>query len=81
MWVLFVKLFSPGPWWLEPQAHGVRHDVSRAINSWNPAEIHSRQDGGEIRSTIASTRFHVSEFKADPTRGVHLVGGPRIPPL
>jgi len=24
MWVLFVKLFSPAPWWLEPKAHGVR---------------------------------------------------------
>src|SRR5271166_6358127 len=35
---------------------------------------------GGIRSTVASTRFHMTEFKADPTRGVHLVGGTRISP-
>ncbi len=27
MWVLFVKLFSPVPWWLEPKAHGVRQVI------------------------------------------------------
>ncbi len=31
MWVLFVKLFSPAPWWLEPEVHGVRHSVREAI--------------------------------------------------
>jgi len=31
MWVLFVKLFSPAPWWLEPKAHGVRRTVRQAI--------------------------------------------------
>ena len=31
MWVLFVKLFSPVPWWLEPKAHKVRHRVRRVI--------------------------------------------------
>ncbi len=31
MWVLFVKLFSPSPWWLEPDAQGVRHKVRQAV--------------------------------------------------
>src|SRR5271157_4727509 len=35
---------------------------------------------GGIRSTVASTRFHMTGFKADPTRNVHLVGGTRISP-
>ena len=29
MWVLFVKLFSPAPWWLEPKAHRVRPSHTR----------------------------------------------------
>jgi len=30
MWVLFVKLFSPSAWWLEPKAHGLPHKVRQA---------------------------------------------------
>ena len=33
MWILFVKLFSPAPWWLEPKARRIR----QAIGNW-PSE-------------------------------------------
>ena len=37
MWVLFVKLFSPAPWWLEPKAHGSGY--ARSSSSARPGTV------------------------------------------